>query len=151
MPDDLPPLVRSNDDPDLPARAEPPLAPRLVGAVAVGGVLGSLARYGLGRALPTTVGVFPATTLLINVTGAFLLAVLVGTLTRAPGRSPLWRPLLGTGVLGGYTTFSTFAVDTARLTSIGHPGVAVGYVAATLAGGALATALGMVVADTAAA
>ncbi len=134
-----------DEDPDLPGTARP-LAPQLLAAVAAGGVVGALARYGLGRAFPVATGSFPATTLTINLTGAFLLAVVVGTLAKRPGLGPVWRPLLGTGVLGGYTTFSTFAVDADRLTSTGHAGLAVGYIAATLVGGALATALGMTVA-----
>lgn len=137
---------RTDEDPDLPSRAEPPLQPRLVAAVAVGGLVGALARYGLGEGVPTATGTFPATTLVINLTGSFLLAVLVGLLLRRPSRSPLWRPLLGTGLLGGYTTFSTFAVDTDRLISTGHVATAVGYLLATLLGGLAATAAGMILA-----
>jgi CrcB protein len=136
----------ADEDPDLPGDAARPLAPRLIAAVAVGGAVGALARYGLGDAFPTTTGSFPATTLAINVTGAFLLALLVGVIAQRSGPDPVWRSLLGTGLLGGYTTFSTFAVDSDRLTSTGHAGLAVGYVAATLVGGALATALGMTLA-----
>jgi len=129
-------------DPDLPVRAGRPLQPRLVGAVAVGGVAGALARYGLGVAFPTATGSFPATTLAINLTGAFLLAVLVGVVARTP--APDWlRPLLGTGLLGGYTTFSTFAVETDRLISTDHTGLAVGYLAASLLGGVAASTLGI--------
>ncbi len=134
---------RGDDDPDLPSRGEPPLAPRLVAAVAVGGAVGALARYGVGVALPTATGTFPMATLLINITGCLLLGMLVGALTRRPGRSPLWRPLLGTGVLGGYTTFSTFAVEADRLVSTDHAGLALGYVAASLFGGLAATAVGL--------
>lgn len=137
------PVRRTDDDPELPTRGEPPLAPRLVGAVAVGGAVGALARYGLSEAFPTATGSFPATTLVINVTGAFLLAALVGALARRPARSLLWRPLLGTGLLGGYTTFSTFAVEADRLVSTGHSGLAAAYLAGTLAAGALATAAGL--------
>jgi CrcB protein len=136
--------LNSAVDPDLPALSGP-LHPRLVAAVAFGGVVGALGRYGLGVALPTQAGTFPVTTLVINLSGAFLLAVLVGVLTRRPGASPVLRPLLGTGVLGGYTTFSTFAVDTDRLVSTGHPATAVSYLAATLLGGLVATAAGMIV------
>jgi CrcB protein len=134
-----------DDDADLPAQG-PMLAPHLLAAVTVGGVLGALGRYGLGVALPTQPGFFPATTVLINLSGAFLLAALIATLARRPAPSPLWRLLLGTGVLGGYTTFSTFAVDADRLVSTGHGGLAAGYVAATLLGGALATAAGLMIA-----
>lgn len=139
------PVRRADGDPELPTRGETPLAPRLVGAVAVGGAAGALARYGLGEAFPTALGSFPVTTLLVNVTGSFLLAVLVGILARRPGRGPLWRPLLGTGLLGGYTTFSTFAVEADRLVSTGHSGLAAAYLAGTLTAGALATAAGLAV------
>lgn len=120
-----------------------PLALRLLAAVTVGGMVGALARYGLGAAFPTATGSFPATTFAINVSGAFLLAVGVGVLARRATAGPLWRPLLGTGVLGGYTTFSTFAVDTDRLLSTGHGGMAALYLVGTLVAGIAATAAGL--------
>lgn len=103
---------------------------RVLAVVAVGGVLGSLGRYGLGQAHPGLV-----TTLLINVVGSLLLGLLVGL--RPAGK---WsRPFLGTGVLGGFTTMSTFAVQTVGA----QFWTAMAYLAATLALGLGAAALGL--------
>ena len=96
---------------------------RTLGVVAAGGVLGALARYGLEAAWPHSLW----TTFAINVSGCLL----IGAVMTAVPQRPLLRPFLGTGVLGGYTTFSAYAVDTLRSGSLG-------YLAATLAGGLLA-------------
>ena len=92
--------------------AEPGL-PRIVGVVALGGVIGSLARYGLAEAVPHGATGFPWATFVTNVLGCFAIGVLLAQLT--PRHHPLLRPFLGTGILGGFTTFSTFAVDTEKL------------------------------------
>jgi CrcB protein len=112
-------------------------------AAALGGVLGALARWGVARALPSPAGGWPWATLLVNVTGCALIGVLLAVL---PARFPTsrWlRPFLATGVLGGYTTFSTFAVDAVRLVDDGAPGRALGYVAASVLGGLLAVVAGV--------
>jgi CrcB protein len=112
-------------------------------AAAVGGVLGALARWGVSRALPSPAGGWPWATLLVNVTGCALIGVLLAVLlARAPAH-PWLRPFLATGVLGGYTTFSTFAVDAVRLVDDGAPGTAAGYVAASVLGGLLAVVTGL--------
>lgn len=91
-----------------------PLAAALA-VVALGGALGASARYGLGLWWPTASGAFPVTTLVINVVGSLLIGVLVGFIqTRRPSQT-LLRPFVGTGILGGFTTFSTFSVDAQRL------------------------------------
>jgi CrcB protein len=92
--------------------AEPGLL-RILGVVALGGVIGSLARYGLAEAVPRGAAGFPWATFVTNVLGCFAIGVLLARLT--PRHHPLLRPFLGTGVLGGFTTFSTFAVDTEKL------------------------------------
>ena len=112
-------------------------------AAALGGVLGALARWGIGTALRSSAGGWPWATLLVNVTGCALIGVLLGVLTaRSPAR-PWLRPFLATGVLGGYTTFSTFAVDAVRLVDEGSAGTAAGYVAASVLGGLLAVVAGL--------
>ena len=112
-------------------------------AAALGGVLGALARWGVGEALPHDAGGWPWATLLVNLTGCLVLGVLIAALfTRHPS-SPWLRPFLGTGVLGGYTTFSTFAVDAVQLTDAGAGGAAVGYVLASVVGGVLAAVAGV--------
>lgn len=112
--------------------------------VAAGGVLGALARYGLGVAFPRPPTGFPWATFGINVSGCALIGVLVVLVTEAFPAHPLLRPFLGTGVLGGYTTFSTYAVDTERLVAAGAPGTALAYLAGTLVAALVAAYLGVV-------
>jgi CrcB protein len=103
-----------------------------------GGALGSLARYGIELALPHGRGELPVATLLVNVVGCLLLGGLVAGWPHARW----WRPFLGTGVLGGFTTFSAFALETDRLLDRA-PGVAVLYVALSLLLGLAAASLGL--------
>ncbi|MCU1691608.1 MAG: CrcB protein [Frankiales bacterium] len=112
--------------------------PPVVLLVAAGGAAGALARFGLGEALPATPSGLPVATLLANLLGCLLLGLLVGRYRR----HPVLRPLLGTGVLGGFTTFSTLALQTDRLLD-DRPAVALGYLAATTAGGLLLAAAGL--------
>ena len=114
-------------------------------AVALGGVLGALARYGLGVAWPTATGAFPWTTFAVNVSGCLLIGVLLVRLLEAGAVHPLWRPFLGTGVLGGYTTFSTYAVDARSLVAADHAATAVVYVLGTLVAAMTAVQVGVVV------
>ena len=96
--------------------------------VAAGGVVGGLARYGVGRALPHEPGTWAWSTLLVNALGAALLCAL---LTRVA--DPRVRLLVGTGVLGAFTTFSGFALDAVLLADAGRPAVAAAYVVVTVA------------------
>lgn len=105
----------------------------IVAAVAVGGVLGACARYGVTLLWPTATGGFPWTTFWINVTGCAGMGVLMAVITALPAAHPLVRPFLGTGVLGGYTTFSTYAVDAQHLLNVGHASTALLYLATTVA------------------
>ncbi|MGV9537494.1 fluoride efflux transporter FluC [Streptosporangium sandarakinum] len=99
--------------------------------VAAGGAAGATARYGAGLLWPTPDGSFPWTTLGVNAVGCLLIGVLMAVLAAASA-APAWvRPFLGTGVLGGFTTFSTFSVDIQGLLLGGRPGVALAYLAAT--------------------
>lgn len=113
--------------------------------IAAGGVLGAEARYGIATALPHADSAWPWSTLVANVVGSLLLGVLMAVVER---RSPhhLLRPFLGVGILGGFTTFSTFAVDNQHLFGAQRPFVALGYAAASLLGCFAATALGLVTA-----
>ncbi|MEV0392788.1 fluoride efflux transporter CrcB [Polymorphospora rubra] len=115
----------------------------VLAVVAAGGALGSAARYGLAEAWPGPAGGFPWATLVTNLIGCALLGVLMQIVTTRPGIHPLVRPFLGTGLLGGFTTFSTYAVETRDLVAGGHLGPAAGYVLGTLVGALLAVRLGM--------
>ncbi len=110
-----------------------------VAVISVGGGLGSIARYGVGRAIKPAADGFPLGTLAINLVGALCLGALVVAVTEIWAVHPLIRPALGTGVLGGFTTFSTFALEARGLAF----GVSSGYVAASLIGGLAGAALGM--------
>lgn len=113
----------------------------VVAVVAVGGVAGAEARYGLGLLLTHAPTGFAWPTLLINASGSLLLGLLVAVIEcRRPHR--LLRPLLGTGVLGGYTTFSTFSVDAVRLIRLHHLATAAAYLTCTVAVCALAVWIG---------
>ncbi len=111
---------------------------------ALGGALGALARWAVAEALPRDDGGWPWATLLVNLTGCFLLGVLIAVLAaRSP--EPAWvRPFLAVGVLGGYTTYSTFAVEVVRLVEDGAAGLAAGYVLLSVGGSVAAVALGAV-------
>lgn len=124
----------------------PPLGS--IGLVAAGGGAGALARVGLSTTFPVSQGALPWSTLLENVSGALLLGwLLVVLLERLPGAT--WaRPLLGTGLLGGYTTFSAIGLEVQLLVADGRVGVAGAYLAATWVGGMAAGALGIAAART---
>lgn len=104
----------------------------VVAVVALGGVTGAFARYGAGLLWPTAAGAFPWTTFLVNAAGCTAIGVLMVTVTEClPSAHRLVRPFLGTGVLGGFTTFSTYTVDVQRLLAAGHIAVALVYLAVT--------------------
>jgi CrcB protein len=110
-----------------------------VGVIAVGGGIGSVLRYGLESAVPSAPGSFPVATLVINLLGSLLLGALVVAVTEVWRPHPLLRPALGTGLLGGFTTFSTLAVE---VRAAALP-VAAAYLTATVVGGLVLAAAGM--------
>lgn len=124
-----------------PHSSGPPLAGLLV-VVAVGGALGALARYGLADALPTPVDGLPVATLLTNLSGCFALGLLAGARPSTSPGAPWLRPFLGTGVLGGFTTFSAFALETDRLL-VSAPALAGLYLVLSTAGGVALAAAGL--------
>ncbi len=112
-------------------------------AVAFGGGLGAVARFGLDSLFEHRIdSLFPWSTFAINVSGCFLNGLLVAVVVDALG-APSWlsRGLI-VGFLGAYTTFSTFGSETYELTEIGHWGFAIANVAASAAVGVAAVALG---------
>lgn len=114
----------------------------VLGAIALGGVLGAEARYGLGLLLPHRAGDWPWATLLTNASGCLLIGVLMVVITERIRPHTLVRPLLGVGALGGYTTFSTYAVDTIAAVGAGRAGAAVLYAVLTPLLSLLAVAIG---------
>jgi CrcB protein len=121
---------------------------RSLGLVFAGGSVGTAARYGLSRLVLPVSGV-PVGTLAVNVVGAFVLGLLLERLARTgpdDGRRRDLRLGVGTGVLGGFTTYSALATDTASLLSAGRLAGAAGYAFGTLVLGLLAAATGIWVA-----
>ncbi|MFI0977831.1 fluoride efflux transporter FluC [Streptomyces sp. NPDC021093] len=107
----------------------------VLAAISAGGALGASARYAALLAWPASDGGFPWAVFGINVLGSGLIGVLM-VLVAEGGRSarPLVRPFLGVGVLGGFTSFSTYAMDVSGLLERGEAGTALLYVLGTLAG-----------------
>ncbi|MFJ4650023.1 fluoride efflux transporter CrcB [Nocardia sp. NPDC088792] len=111
----------------------------ILSAISIGGAIGALGRYGLAQAWPTPPHTFPWATFVINVAGCFLIGVLVVLVTEVRVAHPVVRPFLGVGILGGFTTFSTYANDIRGLLRPDTVGTAFGYLALTLVCALLAT------------
>lgn len=133
-------------DPDLPAPAARPSPLVAASVVGLGGAAGALARAGLADLWPHGWDEWPWSTLVTNATGAALLGVLLAVLAARFPRDRFARPLLGTGLLGGFTTFSTLSVDAVQLVRFDRPVLALGYVAATVAAILVGCWLGLVLA-----
>jgi CrcB protein len=139
------PDVTGADVPSAPGRAVRLLHGRrdILSVIAAGGALGAAARYGMAQALPHAAGEFPWSTLLTNVAGCFAIGVLMVIVVERLSSSRLVRPFFGTGLLGGFTTFSTYAVDTRALLAAGRPAVAAAYLIGTLVLGLVAVAVAL--------
>jgi len=120
------------DEPVLPLLG---LSATTLAAVFVGGALGTMARYLLAAHHPVAGGGFPWVTLLVNLTGSFAIGLLIPVTEYPSPRLRIMRPLLIIGFLGGWTTYSTLAVDATLLAKHGDLGGCVAYLAATVAGG----------------
>jgi fluoride exporter len=120
------------DEPVLPLLG---LSATTLAAVFVGGALGSVARYLLAAHHPAAVGGFPWVTLLVNLSGSFAIGLLVPLTEHLGPRLPAARPLLLVGFLGGWTTYSTLAVDATLLAKHSDVVTCLAYLAATVAGG----------------
>ncbi len=118
-----------------------PLA--ILSVISVGGVLGSLARYGLGVAFPHGAAGFPWATFAVNVAGCGLIGVLMVCIDQL-GAHRLVRPFLGVGVLGGFTTFSTYVVEVQEAVAAGAARLALAYLGGTLAAAVVAVWVGSV-------
>ncbi|HEY4927710.1 MAG TPA: CrcB family protein [Acidimicrobiales bacterium] len=121
--------------PRQPRTVHPHHGPGPMAAIAGGGALGTLARYGMERAVATDGLGFPWATLWVNVIGSFVLGVVVTLVAeRLPGDRWL-RPLVAVGFCGGFTTFSTFAVEIDQRVRHGYGTTALAYLAASLLAG----------------
>jgi CrcB protein len=114
----------------------------VLAAAAVGAVLGVLARYGVSVTVPHDPGTWPWATFGVNLVGCLIVGLLMAALIdhRSPHR--LARPFLVSGFLGGFTTFSALALETRDLIAADRLGMALGYVAASLALGIALVTLG---------
>jgi len=110
----------------------------------LGGAFGSGARFLVGRATLHAFGPnYPWGTLAVNLAGGLLMGLLAGILARIGEGGEQWRLLLGVGVLGGFTTFSAFSLDTMNLIERGDWGLGLGYVLASVVGSVVALAIGL--------
>jgi fluoride exporter len=123
-------------------RRRPPWDISLV--VGVGGALGSVARYALAAAWPAQADGFPWATFVTNVGGCLLIGVLMVLIVEVSVAHRLVRPFLGIGVLGGFTTFSTYTVQTQQLLQVDRALLALGYLLGTPVAALLAVQLGIV-------
>jgi len=134
-------------DPDLPTEAlrgpHHRHAPGVLLAISAGGVAGTLARYGVGRAFAVGPGAFPWATFTVNVSGSLVLGVLLSLLLARWPADRYVRPFAAIGVVGAYTTFSTFVVEADVLAKDGHVVTAAFYVVVSLVGGLAAVCAGV--------
>lgn len=111
--------------------------------VAAGGAIGGAARWAVNEALPHSGSGFPWSTFIENVSGCFALAIVMVVLVEARPPHRYARPFIGVGILGGYTTFSTYTSDTRGLLAAGQSTTAAAYLFGTVAAGLLAVVAGL--------
>ena len=113
--------------------------------VGIGGCLGSILRFWLGRYIVSKMGTrCPNGTFVVNITGSFLVGLIFAWLTVRTSWSPNWRYLIPIGFIGGYTTFSSFEYETLRTIQDGQIGLGLLYVAASVVVGFVAVWGGMI-------
>ena len=113
--------------------------------VAAGGALGAAGRFGAAKALPSAPDEFPWSTFLVNATGCLLLGLLMVCALDVWPTSRYLRPFLGIGLLGGFTTFSTYALETRNLVAEHQQQLAGVYLVGSVAAGLTAVWLGVAV------
>ena len=117
--------------------------------VALGGAIGSVLRYQVGRLLTHLLGVqavttFPWATLTVNVVGSMAMGLLAGFLARHGHGGEQWRLFVGVGLLGGFTTFSSFSLEMMLLIERGQSGQAFVYAAVSVLAGLSALYVGLI-------
>jgi len=127
----------------------PYMRPRMLALVMLGGAVGVTARWQVNEAFTPKPGHWPWATFAINVVGSVLLGLLLETLLRS-GPDAGWRRGIrvgaGTGLLGGFTTYSTFIVETDRLVAAGHPWIGAAYALVSIVVGVAAAVAGIALA-----
>lgn len=118
---------------------------RVLLAIGLAGAAGALARDGLSHLVSSRAGSFDWGIFATNLSGAFAIGVVLVVLAERSTRARLARPVLATGFLGGYTTFSTYVVGADQLVRLHEPGLFAAYLLATLTGGLAAVAAGLAV------
>jgi fluoride exporter len=118
------------------------LHPAVLACIVVGGALGALARYGVGRIVHVGVDGFPRATFSINLAGAFALGCFLAFVNERGWPARYVRPLFAVGFCGAFTTFSTMAVETVTLVKDHHAGLGVEYLLSSVALGLLTCTLG---------
>lgn len=109
--------------------------------VGLGGALGSMARYGAGRLIGSAASGWPTATFVVNISGGLLMGLLSALLLRLGGEP--WRLLLGVGLLGGFTTFSSFSLELLLLIDQGKFWMATGYALSSVVVALLAVVAGL--------
>ena len=106
-----------------------PITPSLLLTIAAGGAVGAVARFLLSSCCSRwlTLSTFPLGTLVVNVLGSFAIGCLYSALAQRVDDDDFWRPLLMTGFLGAFTTFSTFSIETVQLLQRGETAMALSY------------------------
>lgn len=144
------PTHRESVDPDIDLTSTEQAAevwrhPGTLPAIILGGMIGASARHGLEILWPVMTGGFPWATFVTNISGSLLLGVLMVVVLETSAAHPLLRPFVGVGIIGGYTTFSTYAVQARTLLagSDPHPATAIAYLFGTLLAALAAVALGL--------
>ncbi|MGW0932602.1 fluoride efflux transporter FluC [Streptomyces sp. NPDC002644] len=123
---------------------DPPVI-TVIAVIALGGAIGASARYAATLRWPAAADAFPWAVFWVNVVGCALMGAVTVLATEGPRTPhPLLRPFLGTGVLGGFTTFSAYALDAHRLDEAGERPLALLYLGGTLAAAMAAVLLGAV-------
>ena len=103
--------------------------------VGAGGFIGAVLRYLIGLVPVKETTVFPVKTLMINITGCIMIGCIAALTVKNTSLNPKWILFLKTGICGGFTTFSTFALESADLVKAGHMGMAVLYVILSIVAG----------------
>jgi CrcB protein len=116
---------------------------KIILAIGAGSFIGGISRYLLSTSVNAKyISAFPIGTMLVNITGCLLIGVVYGFVDKGMMSSD-WKLFLATGLLGGFTTFSAFSIETVGLLRVGQFGYAAAYVSASVIIGLLATVAGI--------